>query len=463
LDQSILWQSYLSLSKQEEKLLGQWLQSPFFNRSDSLLTLYHYLKECRNHQKPPEKQAAMQLLQLQQDTQLRLHMSALLEQLDHFLSYQELFAQQENPSIALVTAYRKRGLPKPFQRSLQRARQLLEAQPHRHAPYLQAQASLELEQYQHQSSLQRMDAFNLQELLDRSEQAFLATQLRQACFALSHQTVYKTKYDLGTLPLLLDQLEQRPELLQQPAIGLYYYCYQFLSHPDRPSYFQAFRALLPQTAHQLPPDILRELHLLAINYGIRKINQYETSFLKDTLHLYQSALQTQLLIENGHLSPYSYNNITAIALKVGELAWVEQFVKDYAPFLEKKHRTANYQLNLARIAYFKKQYDTALQHLQSADYKDLINNLIAKTLLIKIYYETDEWEALEAHLQAMQVFLRRQKVIGYHLDNYQNIIRLSKKLITTNRYAPAAIEGLRQQILATTPLTERDWFLDMLR
>ena len=462
MDQSILWQCYQSLSKQEEKQLGNWIVSPFFNRSDSLVALHNYLKNCRQSKQVPEKQTAMQLLQLSQETQLRLLMSALLDQLEHFLSYQELFAQPENSQIALATAYRKRGLSKPFQRSLQRASTLLEAQPFRHAPFLQAQAAIELERYHHQSSLQRMEAFNLQQLLDRTEHAFLATQLRQACFARSHQAVYKTHYEFGALPLILQQLTQKPDLLQIPAIGLYYYCFQFLSDPAQASYFQAFRTLLQQTAHQLPTDILRELHLMAINYGIRKINQYETQYLKDTLNLYQSALQTQLLIENGFLSPYSYNNITAIALKVGELAWVEQFVQEYAPLLEKKHQNANYQLNLARIAYYKKQYTNALHHLQSADYKDLINNLIAKTLLIKIYYETDEWEVLEAHLQSMQVFLRRQKVIGYHLDNYQNIIRFSKKLISPLRRSPEATEVLRLQIQTSSPLTERDWFLEML-
>jgi hypothetical protein len=101
--------------------------------------------------------------------------------------------------------------------------------------------------------------------------------------------------------------------------------------------------------------------------------------------------------------------------------------------------------------------------LQDADYKDLINNLIAKTLLLKIYYETDALDALDAHLQSMQTFIRRQRIIGYHKTNYMNIIRFTKKLVAilpSNRQERAL---LIQQISEEQHLTEREWLLMQLK
>ncbi len=105
----------------------------------------------------------------------------------------------------------------------------------------------------------------------------------------------------------------------------------------------------------------------------------------------------------------------------------------------------------------------ALQHLQQADYKDLINNLIAKTLQLKIYYETDEYDALDAHLQSMQTFIRRQRVIGYHKTNYQNIVRFGRRLLQLNPNSREDRQAMRQQIASEPVLTEREWFLEMLK
>ena len=459
---SILWQSFSALTNLERKHLGQWLESPFFCRRPQPGLLFQYLQQCLDKDKMPDLQEAKKRTKTQADQDFRLLMSEVQMQLEHFLVYKEYFEQEENFHIRLAAAWRKRGLDKHFRRALRQARQDWERQPYRHNDYFDAQAGIALEEYQYLSSSQRTEALNLQELLDATDTAFITQKLRQACFALTHQTVYNAEYRMGLLEAVLQHIRLSPELLELPAVALYYFCYLFLTEPDEEKHFSRFRELLLTHSATLPPDEQRDLHLLAINYCIKKINQMQSAYFRQALELYQSALRADLLLENGTLSPFAYNNIVAIALKVGETAWAEHFVRQYAPFLEKKHREANYQLNLARVAYTHKDYRKALLHLQEADYKDLINNLIAKTLLLKIFFETGEYDALDAHLQSMQGFLRRQRVIGYHRDNYRNIIRLTRRIMQHNPNNPAEAAALKNQIGAENPLTEKAWLLEML-
>jgi hypothetical protein len=459
---SILWQSFSALTNLERKHLGQWLESPFFCRRPQPGLLFQYLQQCLDKDKMPDLQEAKKRTKTQADQDFRLLMSEVQMQLEHFLVYKEYFEQEENFHIRLAAAWRKRGLDKHFRRALRQARQDWERQPYRHNDYFDAQAGIALEEYQYLSSSQRTEALNLQELLDVTDTAYITQKLRQACFALTHQTVYNAEYRMGLLEAVLQHIRLSPELLELPAVALYYFCYLFLTEPDEEKHFSRFRELLLTHSATLPPDEQRDLHLLAINYCIKKINQMQSAYFRQALELYQSALRADLLLENGTLSPFAYNNIVAIALKVGERAWAEHFVRQYAPFLEKKHREANYQLNLARVAYTHKDYRKALLHLQEADYKDLINNLIAKTLLLKIFFETGEYDALDAHLQSMQGFLRRQRVIGYHRDNYRNIIRLTRRIMQHNPNNPAEAAALKNQIGAENPLTEKAWLLEML-
>jgi hypothetical protein len=480
---TLLFQTLLVLTPLERKHLGQWLRSPFFNSRTQLVDLFDYLHTCIEQRVPPDADQALRFAQQtprayvrtkpvkhpkqapatpDDEQRLRLIVSELLRHVEQFLVYEEQESDVANFRIALANAYRKRGLEKQFQQSLQAARSAWERQPHRHAEYFEAQVAIEYEQYQYLSGGRRTEQLNLQPLSDQTDSAYIARKLRQVCFALTHQNVFKADYDFGLLPAVLAHVAQSPALLHTPAIGLYFYCYQFLVDPTDEGAFRAFKHLLFESTTQLPEAEQRNLHLLAINFCIKKLNLLEAAYFREALDLYQSALRGGFLLENGVLSHFAFNNIVAIALKVGDDAWVEQFIPEYADFLEKKHRNASFHLNLARLDYKRGHFRAALLHLQEADYKDLINNLIAKTLQLKIYYQTGEMDALDAHLVSMQTFIRRQRGIGYHKTNYLNIVRYARKLARHNPNSRSERAALRQQIMAETSLTEKDWFLEQL-
>jgi len=100
--------------------------------------------------------------------------------------------------------------------------------------------------------------------------------------------------------------------------------------------------------------------------------------------------------------------------------------------------------------------------LQNIEYEDLLLNLAAKTILLKIYFELNENDLLDAHLLSLQNFLRRKTLIGYHKKNYKNIISITRKLLTYNRFDKKEKEKIRHLILDADVLTDRKWFLDML-
>jgi len=461
MEKSILWTSLKVLSNLDRKHFQQWLASPFFCRKESVMRLYIYLRECMEQRIIPCTEDAMSSCESDDIQTLRLLMSELQGQLESFMAYHK--DMDEHYYIRLAGAWRRKGLEKQFGRALEQATRSLDKQPLRHRGYYESMAEISFERYQFLSSGQRTEDLNLQELLDTTETAFILGKLRQSCFALSHQAVYKIQYDFGLLDAVLNQIRVNPALSANPAVSLYYHCYLFLTAPETEQHFDSFRSLLLLHRELLPSDEQRDLYLLAINYCIRKINQQKSNYFIQAFGLYKSALEADLLFENGQLSPFAFNNIVAIALKVGEIEWAELFIAQYAPVLENRHREANVKLNLARVAYLKKDFKSAMLHLQEADYKDLINNLIAKTLLLKIYYESDEFDALDAHIQSMQRFIGRQRVMGYHRDNYLNIIRFTRKLTQLKCTDPAEVALLKNQVESAAPLSEKDWFFEMIR
>lgn len=461
---TFLAQLIQSFSQTERKEVENYLHSPFFNQRRDLQQLFHYLAECLHDLAlvPTRKQVFQKIFPNEpyDDQQLRLLSSYLLRQLEQYLLVKECLQTPLHTNHLLLRAYRKKDLSKHMRKALRRQQQKLEKQPFRHAAYHQAAYWLEQELYQMESQAGRSRAHNLQVLENHLHHTFLSKRLRQACLLLAHQAVYKTDYAIEMIAPLLDNAGQ-PEQQKVPAIAVYYYCYKILSTPEEDHYFYAFKEKLLNHISHFPKAEMRDLFLMALNFCIRKINENRPYF-REALELYRKGLESKILLENGQLSRFTYNNIVGVALRLQETEWVADFIGKYRPLLEPAWQESTYSLCAARLEYTRKNYDKALLYLQKADYRDYINNMVAKIIQLKIYCELNEYDLLESHLKTMRSFVGRNKRLGYHQRNYSNIINMTQRLIRINPYDKKARERLRQRIEAADPLTEKSWLLEQL-
>jgi hypothetical protein len=464
MEKTLLWEAFAVLSKPELRDLDKFVHSPFFNRRDHLCRLFGYLQQCLLSGAKPEPAAAYVACfpgTPYSDSKMRLANSDLLVLLEQYWMQREAMAEPGRNRIRLAGVYRRHGLVKHLQITLREARKGLDSLPWRHAEYFDATHDLELEVFQAASAARRYEAFNLQEVSDLLDTTYIARKLRHICLSLSHQAVFNATYRFGMREAIEAYVESE-NLLTVPAVALYFHAGRFLADPAATVDFWRFREMLTASADQFPQEELRTLYLLAINFCIKKINESEHAWLQATYELYREALDRGLLVENGVLSRFAYNNIVSVAVRLGAVDWAGTFIVEYKPFLEKQYREASYSLNLARVAYVRKDYGTALMQLQRADYKDFINSANARILQMKIYYETAETDLLESHLDSMQSYIRRQDSAGYHRENYRNIVQFTRSLLRCNPNDPKEMTLLRRQVETEPVLTERAWLLDML-
>jgi len=225
------------------------------------------------------------------------------------------------------------------------------------------------------------------------------------------------------------------------------------------AHFDDLKNLLADRPERWSPAELNDLYRMAVNFCIRRINQGEETYYRAIFELYQSGLAAGALLDNGLLSRWTYNNVALTALSLHEFDWTWRFLHDYAPSLPEDHREAALHFNLARYFFEKKDFQSAMRHLLRMEYDDVLQNLAAKVMLCKIYYLLDESDALENQLDSIQIYIRRKKVLGYHKDNYQAIVRFMRRLVALNPNDPAQKYALRQQIAAAAVLTEREWLM----
>lgn len=463
---SKLWRLAEKLPPVYLREADRWVQSPFANRKEAVEHLWRYLRKMIEQPNiAPSYEKAFELTfpgeKTYQLSKLRLAMSDLYKCLLDFLAYKEWESETTKQTLYQSRALRHLGLEKLSRQQLDRAREANEKGALRNADYYRMSYEIMAEHYVLNLRDKPADARQLQTLSDTADLALLSAKLQQACLAIAHQSVYPSTYQLGFTQEALTYIEEKG-MIEVPVIGLYYHCYFMLKEPEQEAYFQQFKSLLFKHGGTLDEREIRDLYLMGINFCIRQVNREEEGYFQEIIHLYRQGLKGGYLLENGVLSRFTYYNIVAAGLRVGDFEWVEACIYQYRSKLERAYRESSFSFCLARLEYARQHYHAALPLLQKANYRDPLLHLAAKTLLLKIYYETEEFDLVEANLDAMHNYIRRKRVIGYHRTNYLNIIRFVRKLMAVNPYDKKAMQLWREQLEKEEILTERRWLLERI-
>ena len=453
-----------SLSRPEHRELRKWAQSPAHNQRQDVADLLDYLLAGQHlaEDRFLAKEKAFEAVypgQAYNDAELRQVMHFLLKLTENFLLYQELLQDEVRAQVVLARVYRKRQLPKLYTKAMDAGMETQQQQPHRNHRYYENEYLLQMERYAYLSGLGRNVPLNLQEVSDANDLSFLANKLQLSCMMLSHQAVYKTTYDFRLLPEAISYIEANPAYLAYPALAIYYYSYMAINNPGQPAFFQKLKSHLTDHAHLFPPQEMRVIYLLSINYCIGRINAGDSSFYRETFDLFNQGMERQYFLENGVLSRFSFSNAVIAGLNLKEYDWVQRFIRDNSPSLEEKHRRNYVDFYTARLHYEQREYREAMKLFAHFEYDDILMNLQAKTMLLKMYFELDESLALDSLIDSMSAYIQRKKLMGYHKDIYRNLLLYTRRMLRVNPGNAAQVARLRAEVEKAEPLMEKKWLL----
>jgi hypothetical protein len=467
MENSHLVQILRTFAKKEIKELRKWVNSPAHNLREDTITLFEYLVAGSHLSMPRflEKEKIFTHLypdRTYNDAEMRQVIHFLLKAVEEFLVYKEMEKDEVRTQTLLARVYRQRHLPKLFQKTIEYVKAAQNNQTFHNHQFFENEYLLQFEQYSYLSGLGRDGPLNLQAVSDAHDIAYLANKFRLSCIMLSHQTVYKTDYKFHLVEDLAKHIETNADLLNIPVISLYYHSYKAVSDKSNESHFVNLKEKLVKHGIIFPLEELRVIYLLAINYCIGQINSGKNTYFRESLDLYESGIEKKVFFENGILSRFTFSNAIRAALNLNEFQWVEGFIAEYGKRLDEKYQESYIKFYLARLHFERRNYKEAMKIFAQFDYDDTLMMLHAKTMLLKMYYELDEHNALDSLLESMRTYLQRKKVMGYHRDIYKNLISCVKKLLKAMPGDRAQNQKLRQEIEATDPLMERQWLLAQL-
>ena len=448
-------------SPSELRFFSDYLNNPLFNHREDVRKLQQWLLE----NELTERAAAFAAVYpgVAFDAQkMRLLQSRLQKLAEQFLALRQWLETPAARDFQLLRALRRRGLETQFPDALQSLKNSLESQPLRNSDYFLALGEVLWEEARFETLRQPSATVFLERLSENADLLWLTQKLRYMCLVRAQQLVYKTVHELRFREEI-ETMVRRYELLEVPAIGIWYYCLHMLEDSENEAYFTRFKALLLAHDSAFNADEIRDLYLFAVNYCIRKVNLGQRTFQFDIMDFYKNGLLKGFLLENGQLSRFTFHNIVGAGIQTKEYEWVANFINQYKNNLPRSHRESTFKFSLARLGYAQKQYEEILPLLQNSNYYDPLIALAAKALALKVYYETGEYNLLESHLEAMKIYIRRKSSVGYHGTYYLNLVKFTQKLIQLDPRKRPAREALKLKIMEEPALADREWLLTQLQ
>ena len=467
-----LYSALSYFDKYEQNRLSKYINSPYFNKNESLVYLFEILIKHINKEKKGGKYQEIDKHELWKrvypdkefnDVRFRKLNSELLKLVEGFLAQQTYEANSLYQANYFLDAIGRKKMTNLYSSAIRTARRLSDQQVHKPADYFYYQYQIEKNYYELTSHEYRKSARqNVEEIANNLDRFYLGEKLKYYCSVLSHQYFISHEYKLLFMDEIISHIE-KIDYEAVPQISVYYQIYLTQIEVDNVNHYYKLKELLDKHSLIFPGDEANIIYEHALNYCIRKINEGKQQFFKEYFDLYVDLLNNELILTEGELDPWHFKNIIAAATRLEKYEWTEKFIHDYKYKLPEESRDNAISFNLARLYFFQEKYDKVIGLLREVEYDDITYNVGSKALLVKTFFETDEIEILFSISDSFRVYLQRNKNIpNQRKQIYLNLIKFTKKLAKLTPGDKKGIEKIKKEIEKTESGID-PWILEKVK
>lgn len=457
-----------TFDKEDWRWFKKFLLSPYFNNREELLPFFDYLRtqSPKFEARTLKKEKIFQKLfpkEVYDEKRISYLMNYLLGAAERFLAQRQIETQEPLLNNYLLKSLVDRQLNKHYAHQLKNAKKTLDNWNTKNPDYFYYKFQLtEIGNAHFTNQNLRIHDSYLQEMYDNLNQYFLVNALKYSCEMLSREKVLGTKYQFPITDEIISIIEKLKTYIE-PLPFLFYQVFKVLSNEIETTHFEELKISLAQFDNQIPSSEKKTIYLYSINHCLQQYskNRNPIYHVEQSLELYLTGIQQGFLLNKGYLSPWTFKNVVKLAMNLKRYDFTETFIQENYQKLEKEFQEDALHFNLADLYYQKKDYETAQIQLIQVQYSDIFYKIDSRVLLLKIYYETYETEALFSLIASFSIFLKRNKQIqASSKEMYLNFTSLLGQITRTKK---DKIPALIEKIKSTNPLTNRKWLLSICK
>lgn len=449
-----LIQGLQGLNRKEMTRFYEFVQSPYFNKHNEVKTLVSHFNNLypRFLEKTCERKTLFKNVfpnREHDQKHLALLFTYTWRLLNQFLTQEQFKKNEIQQNIFLLQSLRKSGDYRNYEKLLAEVEDDLGKSKIRNSDFSFQQFLVKSEAERFHTQLEKHETdWSIQQKQNYLDHFYFSEKLKDACEMMMRSKILQVEYSYQMLDDIIEEIEKNIERYEHiPSIIIYYQVFQMMSKGTS-EYYQDLIPILKKYESFFSKEELESIYNHLQHFCMTKINTGDDNYLNELFQLYKMQLEAGLLIENNYLSEWHYKNIVTVALRLDELDWVKNFIESYRNRLDPEVVENAYTFNLAAYYYQTEQLEKVLDLLVQVEYTDIRYRVHAKSLLLRTYYDLNEYEAFLSLTESFRQYLQRNNQISASRRNgFINLVKFAKRAFQIkNSISISKPEKLEQEL-----------------
>ncbi|TAK50473.1 MAG: hypothetical protein EPO28_00275 [Saprospiraceae bacterium] len=475
---SLLANTLKLLDSSQWEGLGKFICSPFFSeetdkKGSEVLKLFSYLKS--NMGQPDEHALGKEVVFRHifpateyNGNALAKVMTSLHKLVKQYIAYSYMNSEDEfQQELALARFYRENQWEERFQSSIQKLEKIISEITDRGEEYYWKQYLLHQQVHLNENYRnQRKGDLDLPAVIQNLDYFYLLSKLKYQGIFEHQKKFVKLEFIEPVSSEYLKKACVADIITRLPMFA----CYEQISsllHEEEDNIDEAigrYRELLKKHKNIIPTDELRHFQSFLSTFCTAQVNSGKPAYLQVLFELYKERLEMGTLYEKGGLLASTFLNIVMVGSRIGQFDWVEGFLKSHkGRIIGTDYPEAVYNFNQACYFFYRGNYDEAWSLIEG-NYEDIFYKLAAKRMEIKILYEQENYDLMDARINSFKVFISRStsRIHSGEIKAAHNaFISAVQQILSPATLSNARrIEKIERKILEHQHIAEREWLLE---
>lgn len=475
---SALIEALKSFSRQEMKEFGEFVNSPFFNKNESVKKLYGYLKKYHPEysQDKTEKETVYKKIfhgAEYNDGFMRTVMFKLGSLTEEFIAYKGFARNNVRRGITLLDELNERKLEKNFNKNFRETLKLHEKNPYKDVFYFKDAHDL-LHTRSIYVNWTRFKNKNLNDYYSYNEKKIEHYILYAILRIFSYYTLaYHKKIiegfsagDTRFLDSVMKYLQHNKEQIEKnKVVFMGYHVIKLLRDNDDKSQKILLRFLQKEEKH-IDYYLRYNLYSILQTYYQEKSYTADGNTAKSSFELFKISIAQGLCKapEDKYFDDITFINTVWAGAAVKEFKWLEEFIETNSGFLAPENRNTTIAISNSKIFFEKGEFGKSLNCISSLkSIRHLQHKITARAQILLLYYELEMWEQAESFADSHRHFLskHRKRFSEKRYLRQTNMLKFYVKLLKLKQKPrPQEIENLHKTLIVTYDTVYRTWLLN---
>jgi len=467
-----LFMALETLTRDEMNSFGDFIMSPYFNKSHILITLFDQLKKHHPNYTNPKltKEKLFSAIYPQEkfkDKKLRDMFSKMLGVLEEFLVLEDIRNYPLEEKTHLLNQYSVRKLEKHFEGLAREMAGLMEKITVKDSDYFYNSYQLKKDTrvyYETKISLgKRGELYSgITDEIHSFLLYFIYKMLHYYIEQINQQKLYKHEVSFEFVDEISGYLNSH-DIENEPQVQALYYCLQMLRTPEDTGNYKRLKKILAGKETLLNKDDLNFIYIQVYNYARERSIEGSEEFHKESFEVIKKMLELDIYPrEQVYMTSQTYIIFVSIGLQVKEFRWAENFMEEYKNRVSPSGKNNAYNYCKAIYSYRKGKLNDALKHLNNVKIEDFYFYIRVKNQLSRIYFELGEYESLVSLLDTFKHYLSSTQSIPDYIKT--RFIDYANFLLRTVNARESGDNSQMKKILreiANSPIFEnKSWLLE---